>query len=77
MGLPYMVLLPLKQRVLIPADMFEIVNEAILVHPLFERYVDFHSKLLKEAKRNFWFVVQQTHYIVCTVFLLSHNQSCY
>jgi len=31
------------------ADMFEIVNEAILLHPLFQGYVDFYSRLPKEA----------------------------
>jgi hypothetical protein len=33
----------------IPADMFEIVNKAILVHPLFQGCVDWFSRLLKEA----------------------------
>jgi len=31
------------------ADMFEIVNEAILTHALFQGYVDSYSRLLKEA----------------------------
>ncbi len=29
--------------------MFEIVNKAILIHPMFQGYVDFYSRLLKEA----------------------------
>ncbi len=29
--------------------MFEIVNEAILIHFFFQGYVDFYSRLLKEA----------------------------
>jgi Txe/YoeB family toxin of Txe-Axe toxin-antitoxin module len=33
----------------VSADMFEIVNEAILIHPLFQGYVDYYSRLLKEA----------------------------
>jgi hypothetical protein len=49
MGLPYMVLLPLNQRVLIPADMFEIVNETMPVFPLFQGYVNSYSRLLKGA----------------------------
>jgi hypothetical protein len=34
----------------ISADMFEMVNEAILVHPLFQGYVDSYSRLLKKGK---------------------------
>ena len=36
-------------KVILTADMFEIVNEAILIHPLFQGYVDYYSRLLKEA----------------------------
>jgi len=40
---------PLHTKVQMSADMFEIVNKAILVHPLFQGYVDSYSRLLKEA----------------------------
>jgi hypothetical protein len=39
----------LELKLKISADMFEIVNKAILVHPLFQGYVDSYSRLLKEA----------------------------
>ena len=53
-----------KARANIPADLFEIVNEAILIHPLFQGYVDFYSRLLKETGLESWFVVQHTPYCV-------------
>ena len=46
---PYVVILANRRGVVISADMFEIVNKAILVHPLFQGYVDSYSRLLKEA----------------------------
>jgi hypothetical protein len=52
----------------LPADMFEIVNEATPVHPLFQGYVDFYSWLLKEEKLESWFVVQ---YTLCCVHTFS------
>jgi hypothetical protein len=44
--------------------MFEIVNEAIFIHPLFQGHVEFYSRLLKEVKLESWFVVQHTLYYV-------------
>jgi hypothetical protein len=38
-----------RPEVEIAADMFEMVNKAILIHPLFQGYVDSYSRLLKEA----------------------------
>jgi len=48
----------------IAADMFEIVNKAILVHPLFQGFVDFYSRLLKGARPESWFVVKDILYCV-------------
>jgi hypothetical protein len=45
----YIVFLNIWCKCLISADMFEIVNKAILVHPLFQGYIAFYSRLLKEA----------------------------
>ncbi len=48
-AIPYLVHEPSVPRIEVSADMFEIVNKAILVHPLFQGYVDSYSRLLKEA----------------------------
>ena len=57
------------------ADMFKIINEGILVHPLFQGYVDSYSRFLKEAKLRTWFVAHLIHDVVCTVFVSSDKQN--
>jgi hypothetical protein len=60
----YVVVRATHIRALLAADIFEIVNEAILVPPLFQGQVNFCSRPLKDAGVESQFVLPQTHYIV-------------